>query len=540
MVHKNLRTLLYYVVGVTAVCLMIEVSKRNSGLDPALYLVETDASHNLASPPNAPPHSSSSVSREIDDEVIPRRNRGRPGSVEKAAIKEKEIDNLVDDKSDKEKFKLWKASMKISPEEVGLFKKWKQEQGRSKKQLRVKQEDYDDEDEEEDDRNEEDEDEDEDEEDEDEDEDEGEVDEGDVIENKSNKKIPSKKEENDDESDGYDDPEEEEEEDGEEDEYPEGVTEYDPPDSLHSCTDITMTDRLLDRANTASKACARLRDEIGEEKKLYNRLRWAVPERLLYCPVFKAASTSWLVNFLKLSNRTKNINPKVGNLHKKSINLFPAPATFKLRKKIFAESTKFIVVRHPFERIVSAYRDKLAGFTRNPSYLTMRKHVIDKYRKNKKSKSEIPTFRESFDFILSELDKREAGGEKILIDGHFMPYSSRCKPCSMNYDVIIKFETLEEDSQYLIEQCGLDDRIGVLHENQAPTGPETKQGFKNKSKKVKKGEEKAKKAITNTKTALDFFRDIPTSKIRRLYQHYRHDFEIFGYSAEEYLNIESS
>ena len=81
-------------------------------------------------------------------------------------------------------------------------------------------------------------------------------------------------------------------------------------------------------------------------------------------------------------------------------------------------------------------------------------------------------------------------------------------------------------------------RIGVLHENQAPTGPETKQGFKNKSKKVKKGEEKSKKAITDTKTALDFFRDIPTSKIKRLYQHYKEDFEIFGYSAEEYLNIE--
>ena len=122
------------------------------------------------------------------------------------------------------------------------------------------------------------------------------MDEGEDIEN--NKKVSSKKEEDDDESDGYDDPEEEEEE--EDDDYPEGVTEYDPPDSLHSCTDITMTDRLLDRlktpqigwstfantlidpkkhniilhrANTASKACTRLRDEIGEEKKLYNRLR---------------------------------------------------------------------------------------------------------------------------------------------------------------------------------------------------------------------------------------------------------------------------
>ena len=195
--------------------------------------------------------------------------------------------------------------------QVGLFKKWKQEQGRSKKQLRVKQEDYNDEDEEEDDDGEDDdEDEEEDGEDE-EDEDENEVEEEEDIGDKNTKKwkTSDKREEDDDEDD---DPEEEDDDD--DDDYPEGVTEYDPPDSLHSCTDITMTDRLLDRlttsslclvsknrknylckhfkkcfhkkiptpklifcfhrrANTASKACARLRDEIGEDRKLYNRLR---------------------------------------------------------------------------------------------------------------------------------------------------------------------------------------------------------------------------------------------------------------------------
>ena len=136
--------------------------------------------------------------------------------------------------------------------------------------------------------------------------------------------------------------------------------------------------------------------------------RWAVPQRLLYCPVFKAASTSWLVNYFKLSNSTSD--PKEGNLHSKITNLFPPPATFKLRKKIYNESVKFIIVRHPFERLVSAYRDKLAGFTRlglimycldwknvsffrNKHYIDMRKIIIRKHRKDKSDRSAIPTFK---------------------------------------------------------------------------------------------------------------------------------------------------
>ena len=39
----------------------------------------------------------------------------------------------------------------------------------------------------------------------------------------------------------------------------------------------------------------------------------------------------------------------------------------------------------------------------------------------------------------------------------------------MNYDVIITFETLEEDSQYLIEQCGLDDRFETFEETASTT-----------------------------------------------------------------------
>ena len=56
-----------------------------------------------------------------------------------------------------------------------------------------------------------------------------------------------------------------------------------------------------------------------------------------------------------------------------------------------------------------------------------------------------------------------------------MTYSRRCIPCAIEYDVIIKFEHLEEDSEYLIEQCHLEDVLEIKHENPAPTGPRTAQ-----------------------------------------------------------------
>ena len=87
----------------------------------------------------------------------------------------------------------------------------------------------------------------------------------------------------------------------------------------------------------------------------------------------------------------------------------------------------------------------------------------------------VEIFRESVDFVLVELRKMEAGSSDLVIDGHFMPYTRRCIPCAIDYDVIIKFESLEADSEYMIEQCHLEDVLEIKHENAAPTGPRTAQ-----------------------------------------------------------------
>jgi len=502
MLNKNLRHILYYVVTVSLLCLMIEVTKRipdpRTTLSPKYYEVVTAKDSELQTLPKA---------SEEDEavEVIPRRNRGRLPLKETVSA---DVEPVIDEKA---KFREWKVKQNIKSDEKGLFKRWKKEMrfgqsGFGKEEIlenhsrnaESNSQDEDDQDEEE--------------------EEEEEV-----------KKKPSVIS---DDPEGYDDSLSIADNTIDTDDlidYPEGITRY-VAAADNSCSDFTLTQTLRARREQVRETCQKLK---VQQRILYSRLRWAVPERLLYCPVFKAASTSWLMNYFKLSNSSSS--PKEGNLHSKITNLFPPPATFKLRKQIYSESVKFIIVRHPFERLVSAYRDKLAGFTRNDHYLQMRKVIIKNYRTDKSDRSSIPSFKESVDFVLDELKKMERGSSNLVIDGHFMPYTRRCIPCAIDYDVIIKFESLEDDSQYLIEECHLEKKLKVTHENAAPTGVRTAQGQKNKSKKVKSGKAEPDKSSSSSAQSLKYYQDIDPEKMQELYNHYLLDFEIFGYSAEEYL-----
>ena len=45
-----------------------------------------------------------------------------------------------------------------------------------------------------------------------------------------------------------------------------------------------------------------------------------------------------------------------GSLHGRVRELFPPPKGRALRKKVSTKSLKIIIVRHPFDRLLSAYR----------------------------------------------------------------------------------------------------------------------------------------------------------------------------------------
>lgn len=113
-----------------------------------------------------------------------------------------------------------------------------------------------------------------------------------------------------------------------------------------------------------------------------------------------------------------------------------------------------MVVRHPFERVLSAYRDKLEDWEpADSAFPRMVKKRIGKYRDNpNKKKEDNITFTEYIRFI-SELGRSSSQQQ----NEHWLPMHELCEPCSIQYDFISKFENLQEDSEYLLNWMGATD-----------------------------------------------------------------------------------
>ena len=125
-------------------------------------------------------------------------------------------------------------------------------------------------------------------------------------------------------------------------------------------------------------------------------------------------------------------------------------ATFhRVKDKLAAKSKKailesdyftFTVVMHPFDRVLSAFRDRILGGctyqakTHIPRILRGTKL---KYDKKGCVESPLPKFRQFVEYILSKKGKDA--------DPHWLRYSVACAPCLVKYDAIIKLETSDED-----------------------------------------------------------------------------------------------
>nr|XP_023682567.1 carbohydrate sulfotransferase 11-like isoform X1 [Paramormyrops kingsleyae] len=234
---------------------------------------------------------------------------------------------------------------------------------------------------------------------------------------------------------------------------------------------------------------------------------------LLYCYVPKVACTNWKRVLMVLTGGGRYSDPlqiPANEAHVPS-NLrtlseySPGEINQRLRSYL-----KFVFVREPFERLVSAYRNKFTrsyntAFHKRYGTKIVRRHRADP-RPEALERGDDVSFEE---FVRYLADPRTQQEEPL--NEHWERVHSLCHPCLIHYDVVGKYETLEQDSRYVLQLAG------VKHEVRFPAS--------------------AQSARTSEDMAARFFRNIGPLYQRKLYSLYRMDFLLFNYSAPAYLKF---
>ena len=104
-----------------------------------------------------------------------------------------------------------------------------------------------------------------------------------------------------------------------------------------------------------------------------------------FCEIFiQIASSTWAIHLLKLNKM------KTDQCHRAVGRKFP-PLSGRERKKFLKTGTSILVVRDPFERLVSAYLDKLAKLNPDPQIQPKRRQIA-RYIKHKfRSQEQCPS-----------------------------------------------------------------------------------------------------------------------------------------------------
>merc|ERR1712150_108824 len=156
------------------------------------------------------------------------------------------------------------------------------------------------------------------------------------------------------------------------------------------------------------------------------------------------------------------------------------------------------------------YKDKVLGADKR------RKQILDQVKGF--------TFPAFVDYVLNEYKRDRTCQDNsydnhscVGIERHWKPFYSTCSYCDVTYDVIgTSMESFHDDLKYIILKQNLENHIPLwslsIHTHSTRA----------------KGETKAK--------TLKYFSKLSKSKIQRIYEMYRLDFEMFNYDLSSYIS----
>ena len=263
--------------------------------------------------------------------------------------------------------------------------------------------------------------------------------------------------------------------------------------------------------------------------KRFLTLLFSLKNKLGYCSQAKVATTTWLAHLSHLTEHPDDFKEMIEMDNARLMHIKIAEK-FRLRGKdlkelwISLEDTKdaktsveefkmrnnllyFSFVRHPFERLVSCYKDKVEGSSKN------------KYSGQFEELKGF-SFPKFVDHVIRSFHINNCAQDSFCnINTHWRPLNFECRHCDFHYDVIGKAETFAEDVGYIVYKLNLSHLISLNKMDQH----------------LHKTQSKNSLAALPTERAIRYFKMLEKSKVKRLYNIYKEDFLLFDYDHQPYL-----
>lgn len=184
-------------------------------------------------------------------------------------------------------------------------------------------------------------------------------------------------------------------------------------------------------------------------------------------------------------------------------------------------STRFLFVRHPFARLASAYRERIATLPNQriepePYYDGIRRLICVRYLNFYRihpswshitqCNNTIPIFQHFVEYILSNA-MTPIGIDRM--DSHWKPYSVICQVCKFKYNFIGRQESFKDDFGLLLKRFNIS-------------------GWNVEKRRGSSG--------FNRTTYQELYASLSDELICLLRKLYKDDFELFNYRVEDYAN----
>ena len=174
-------------------------------------------------------------------------------------------------------------------------------------------------------------------------------------------------------------------------------------------------------------------------------------------------------------------------------------------KQALQSYKKFVFVRHPLSRLLSAFIDKIDKMDyRKALENEIMKHSTNKTAKHDKSLGKPISFRDFVRYII------HTEKPKVQFNRHWMPLTLLLQPCQMRFDFIGKLETIGSDSSYIFQNLFRDSSLTLPRLNAA--------------------DKKKKASRTYTKSIQEYYNELTAQELVAVIDVYKDDFEVFGYS----------